>query len=628
MVGVGFGRLATSRLASTPDLASTNEMAMITDTASSDNRAISLDSMDLFWLEREPYSKLFELELLANGVECDLHPKVVEALKTVALQRYSHEESKGCSQPSFQKDFMEFGMKVACQCRSIRPMFYLDHNQNRNQDEWNVSMSKPEFHQNMELGLANPALSLIKEMKVASQCQPGEQNQNLNRGNFVTSQPEFHEEGGVDPALPKAIQIASVSREDDEAQEKRLQKMTRHEENLLILKVFLATTFPSKIEVSVVEERVKKMATTLARDDFERFNCSDEIANESREFSNKFLLCAGGREREQNVAMFLQMYMDFARGADNVLLENPVLGLRNFGFAKHIFEEGHHSRFVELARTVLLEHVPMVESTRIHSIPDFLVCPCGHAVDEFVQEAVSDVVWNPELEKLLTNDELNCLALADTIVSRFVGLAIAKCEILIYLSSYAGWVLVQSRRRYALEVYDLVQVADGLRRFQNLCFVSKHHILWAIRLTELKVLVDRLVESVGLTNVVEEPAKCPSYIVYKSTEDTADYHGNNVVEMEHLAVATVFEMERHWWKLYELNEEERKQKLHEFNKRECVMQFIRDVRDYERKCDKGCFCVKSNLNPEAKITSGGGRIHSAAKKFGVPKPLYRQPCYK
>ncbi|XVF42006.1 hypothetical protein PTKIN_Ptkin01aG0325600 [Pterospermum kingtungense] len=480
-------------------------------------------------------------------------------------------------------------------------------------------------------------------------------DQNQSVGKIVTSQPEFH-----DPILPKVLKSHStlsycnhavlkgnsdsIGFEVDEAQERRLQKMTRHEENLQILKkflkvsqekkggnegVFLATSFPSKTEVSLVEERVKKMATALARvslrewmltgfsyiggleeistrsdfheafknsfksfaklilrifdmDDFERSNCSDEITKESREFSNKFLfplplksdedpyeLVAKGKMnfdefpslREQDVGKLLEMYMNTTRGAANVFVEIPVLGSRNFELTEHIFEEGHHGRFVELARAVLLEHVPE-ESIRIHSILDFLVCPCGHAVDEFVQEAIFDAVWNPKLEKLLTNDQLNCLA--DAIAFCLVRLVIAKRKILMDLSCNAIWVLIESGSspRFAEGVYDLVKVADGLRRFQNHRFISKHHILWAIRLTELKVLVDILVESVGLRNVVEEPAKCPSYIVYMSAQAAAHYHGHDVVEVEHLVVATVYEMTRPRQKNpYEFNERRHRHNL-------------------------------------------------------------------
>ncbi|XVF41971.1 hypothetical protein PTKIN_Ptkin01aG0323000 [Pterospermum kingtungense] len=264
----------------------------------------------------------------------------------------------------------------------------------------------------------------------------------------------------------------------------------------------------------------------------------------------------------------------------------------------------------------------------MHSILDFLVCRCGLAVDEFVQEAVSDAVWNPELEKLLTNDQLNCLA--EPIAFCIIWVVLEKCVVLMSVSGNAIWVLVRLRRPscyFAEEVYDLVKIADGLRRNQDHRFINTHHILWAIRLTGLKDLVDELVKSVGLRNVVEEPAKCPSYFVYKTAQATAEYHGNEVVEVEHLAVATVFEMEWNQRNLCEFKEEEHMENLREFNKRECVTQFITDVRSYKRECADKFFWVSFNLDPEAKITSGGGSIHSAVKKYGVPKPLYIRPDF-
>ncbi|XVF59456.1 hypothetical protein PTKIN_Ptkin07bG0277600 [Pterospermum kingtungense] len=172
------------------------------------------------------------------------------------------------------------------------------------------------------------------------------------------------------------------------------------------------------------------------------------------------------------------------------------------------FKKGCHDHFVEMARTVLLKHIPLEEDMKISPI---YVC----------------VTHGPRFGKL---------------------------------GSFAN------------EVFELVDIAEIRRRFLSHRFISKYHILWAVRLTEFKDFVDRLVEDIGLRVWVEKPATCPPYSIYILARATADIHGAEVVGVEHIVVATIFKMM--------LGKD-----LNEFNNIHRVKMFLEAVRGYKKKSD-------------------------------------------
>ncbi|XVF42064.1 hypothetical protein PTKIN_Ptkin01aG0329900 [Pterospermum kingtungense] len=469
-----------------------------------------------------------------------------------------------------------------------------------------------------------------------------------NTGKIVTCQPQSHQEDGVEPTVPKAMQMAIVSREDQDGQ-----KMTRHEENLRILGkflkvnqggnegVFFSTSFPSGEREA--EERVKKMATRLAMvslrewmlsgvdglveeirgdcsrsfeeksfksvaklilhafdlEDLERFNSKDKLRAEYKRFydenlshlksdENPYKLVAKGKIKfdgfpllgEQDIGYILKSYS--CQVADGTLkIEfSDVVPLLDFGLDDDLehccFKEACHGHFVEMARTVLLQHVPLEEDIKMHSILDCLVCNCRRTLNGFLLEAITDAVGK------LTKEEHRDDELTEKINFYLSNITDDRLTRLSYVSSPAAHFVVYGQfgttffYSFAQEVYQLVKIANAPRRLQCHRFISKHHILWAaVRFTKYKDLINNLVKDLGLRDLVEVPAaRCPPYSLYLSALDIADYLCKKLVRVEHVVAAVVYEMckvGRH------------KLLLNEFIKKKCVRKFFLAVEDSDKR---------------------------------------------
>ncbi|XVF42057.1 hypothetical protein PTKIN_Ptkin01aG0329400 [Pterospermum kingtungense] len=162
-----------------------------------------------------------------------------------------------------------------------------------------------------------------------------------------------------------------------------------------------------------VESSFKSVAELMLhvydKEDFERFNSEDKLLAEYKKFydenlfhlksdENPYKLVAKGKIRfdgfpllrEQDVGYLLESYS--YQGADGTV-QNEFSGLvplLRFGFnlcSSHCFEEGRHDRFVEMARTVLLEYIVLKEDIKIHSILDCLMCRCESALKGFLHDA-------------------------------------------------------------------------------------------------------------------------------------------------------------------------------------------------------------------------------------------------
>ncbi|XVF42542.1 hypothetical protein PTKIN_Ptkin01aG0371800 [Pterospermum kingtungense] len=525
----------------------------------------------------------------------------------------------------------------------------------------------------------------VKEVKVPTRTVSDMVLVEETNEKIVTRQPESSHQGdAVKHAVPKAMQIAKVSSEDQEGQ-----KLTRHGENLLILEkflkinkggsdgVFFSTSLPS--EERDVEERVKKMATRLAmvslrkwmlsgvdglvekvrgdcgafeersfksvaklmlhaydKEDFERFNSRDTLRAEYKKFydenlfhlrstENPYELVAKGKIkfdgfpllREQDVGKLFESYS--YQGADGTLLNefSGLVRLVNFGFylcSPYCFEEGCHDRFVEMARTALLQYIRLEEDVKMHSILDCLVCRCGSTKKRFLDDVCVDV-GIPE-SKEHQSDKLN-----RTIYRDLFSMIEERCRMLRYSSVPAAAFVRYGPSgalygSFAEEVSCLVQIADARRRFQSQRFISKHHIHWASRFTIYKGLIDDLVEALGITILVEGPAaKRPPYGIYISARATADCHGAKLVGVEHVVVAVAYEM---------CKVRRSEKDLEEFNNRGRVIEFLRAVKDSKGRSGASSIFMDFSRVPAA-----------SCKRQGTPKMpgmvLYRGPdgtCFR
>ncbi|XVF81912.1 hypothetical protein PTKIN_Ptkin16aG0000600 [Pterospermum kingtungense] len=458
----------------------------------------------------------------------------------------------------------------------------------------------------------------------------------------------------------QAPKIALVPIKAQKALEKKLKKMTRHEQNFLILKVFFATSFPSKAEVRGVEKIVKNMATRLAlvslrewmlnvstylgvkvtdsnfdeafeeplfksvaqfilhtfdMEDFERFNCWDKLQTVYTKFLNEILsnlksenpykFVAEGKInldglpslREQDVGCILESLVSVLGASD------AVVGLMDFGWPYDVFffKEGCHDRFVEMARTVLLQYVPMEEDIKMYSI-----LGRGCTLDAIRDEAVSNIDRILELGKC---DEILAQCFKDFLASMIKRrYDILKC----FCYDVTNVLRHGKLGSFAKEVFELVDIAEVRRRFLSHRFISKHHIFWAVRLTEFKDFVDRLVEDIGLKCLVEKPAIRPPYSVYISAQTTADIHGDKVVGVEHIVVATIFEM----------SHRRLRKNLNEFNNIHCVKEFVDAVRDYKKKHNDQRHLDKVNFGNEEHLDDPSSDISLYAEDDECDVDIY------
>ncbi|XVF42058.1 hypothetical protein PTKIN_Ptkin01aG0329500 [Pterospermum kingtungense] len=299
------------------------------------------------------------------------------------------------------------------------------------------------------------------------------------------------------------------------------------------------------------------------QEDFERFNSRDKLLSEYKKFydenlfhlksdENPYKLVAKGKIRfdrfpllrEQDVGYLLKNYS--YQGADGTA-QNEYIGsvpLMSFGFylfSSCCFEEGCHDRFVEMARTVLLQYINLKEDIKIHSILDCLLCRCGSTLEGLLHDVCHD--FGIQVSKEHQLDKLTWTAYRD--LSRMTE---ERLRMLRRCSSLPAAAFVRYGPSDTLfssfgeEVCCLVQIADARRRFQSHRFISKYHIHWAaVRFTIYKELIDNLVEDLDM-RILDEPARRPPYSVYMSARAMADCHGAKLVGVEHVVVAIAYEM--------------------------------------------------------------------------------------
>ncbi|XVF81967.1 hypothetical protein PTKIN_Ptkin16aG0004900 [Pterospermum kingtungense] len=236
------------------------------------------------------------------------------------------------------------------------------------------------------------------------------------------------------------------------------------------------------------------------------------------EIENPYKLVAEGKInlddfpslREQDVGR-ISLSLVFGLGASH-----HVVGLMDFGWpydALCFFKKGCHGRFVEMARTVLLEYVPMEEDKKMYSI-----LGRGCTLDAICDEALSNIDRILELG--------NCgEILAKSFKGFLASMIKRRYDTIKCICFSVTYVLSDGKLgSFAKEVFELVHIAEVRRRFLSHRFISKHHILWAVGLTEFKDFVDRVIEEIGLKCLVEKPATRPPYSIYISAQTIADIH--------------------------------------------------------------------------------------------------------
>ncbi|KAG5549895.1 hypothetical protein RHGRI_015011 [Rhododendron griersonianum] len=90
------------------------------------------------------------------------------------------------------------------------------------------------------------------------------------------------------------------------------------------------------------------------------------------------------------------------------------------------------------------------------------------------------------------------------------------------------------------EVIKVVLIADHERRIQGRRFISLKHIMFGLSLSRVGEAVQKILNDRGLNKFTEKPPKMPIYFIYMLSSEAARSLGEDVVQLEHLALAIIY----------------------------------------------------------------------------------------
>ncbi|KAF7113542.1 hypothetical protein RHSIM_RhsimUnG0117200 [Rhododendron simsii] len=94
--------------------------------------------------------------------------------------------------------------------------------------------------------------------------------------------------------------------------------------------------------------------------------------------------------------------------------------------------------------------------------------------------------------------------------------------------------------KFGEEVIKVVLIADHERRIQGRRFISLKHIMFGLSLSRVGEAVQKILNDRGLNKFTEKPPKMPIYFIYMLSSEAARSLGEDVVQLEHLALAIIY----------------------------------------------------------------------------------------
>jgi len=173
---------------------------------------------------------------------------------------------------------------------------------------------------------------------------------------------------------------------------------------------------------------------------------------------------------------------------------------------------------------------------------------CYHVLDALLVEAWKGVEYGKLVQCLGPMDGVPVNAKAE-VLEHFVCALKAG---IIYLATqkYDALVEFQKAVTYPLacgefgtfgeEVFKVVQIADHKRRIQGYRYIGLKHIVFGLSLSRVGEAVQKILNDRGLNKLTEKPPKMPVYFIYMLSREAANSLGENVVQLEHLALAIIY----------------------------------------------------------------------------------------
>ncbi|XP_022719765.1 uncharacterized protein LOC111277623 [Durio zibethinus] len=400
------------------------------------------------------------------------------------------------------------------------------------------------------------------------------------------------------------------------------------------------------LQDSVFKSLAKFILSIFDTEDLERFNFYNRIVSENKKFYREKLLplpledcddpaklIAEGKITLDGFPLLTEYDMGFlieeykSNFIAHIRKWTPAVVVEFMNFVTDeiegcCFKKGRHKRYLEMARTVMLQFAPLKEEIKMHTIMENGLSPCYCITDALRYEALSDIgildiknhLTSADLEDMLEEVawRTNCSMLSlsggryDSVRLLYVGVTHA-----LMFGPFGS---------FADEVIDLVKIAEARRRYEGHRYISRHHILWAVGLTGVKGFVEKLINGLGLQNLVEEPAAYPPYNIYMSARTIANILGDEIVGVEHLVVAIAFEVNQR-----SLNGKgdvspplvADGSAWNKFGSKKCVQEFLNAVKRYKKKAGRKLIKLPTKIvqwrAPETKLLDQLRRVEKDMK---------------
>lgn len=173
---------------------------------------------------------------------------------------------------------------------------------------------------------------------------------------------------------------------------------------------------------------------------------------------------------------------------------------------------------------------------------------CYHVLDALLVEAWKGVEYSKLVQCLGPMDGVPVNAKAELLEDFVCALKTG----IIYLATQKYYALVEFQKAvtyplacgefgtFGEEVFKVVQIADHKRRIQGYRYISLKHIVFGLSLSRVGEAVQKILNDRGLNKLTEKPPKMPVYFIYMLSREAANSLGENVVQLEHLALAIIY----------------------------------------------------------------------------------------
>ncbi|XP_058214108.1 uncharacterized protein LOC131325720 isoform X2 [Rhododendron vialii] len=191
--------------------------------------------------------------------------------------------------------------------------------------------------------------------------------------------------------------------------------------------------------------------------------------------------------------------------------------------------------------------VPLKEEHKTQLSLEFLHKRSYHVLDALFVETWKGVEFKKVVQYLAPRkynpDDLFTWGMANFVSAMQAGLfflAREKNSAFAHFQKAVTFPLSCDIGKFGEEVIKVVLIADHERRIQGRRFISLKHIMFGLSLSRVGEAVQKILNDRGLNKFTEKSPKMPVYFIYMLSSEAARSLGEDVVQLEHLALAIIY----------------------------------------------------------------------------------------